>query len=109
MPCTYVESASEIAARQNAHDEEVRRKERLKWEALLCSACRALEDFKFDFDKNPELSRWWDKHKQEDAERERKENAARLEKEAVDVLLRKPLAELTKEDKKLLRKNGYSL
>lgn len=80
MPCTYVESAGEISARQNAHDEEVRRKEWLKWKALLCSACRALEDFKFDFDKNPELSRWWDKHKQEYAERERKENAARMER-----------------------------
>lgn len=34
--------------------------------SLLCSACRALELFKFDFGLNPLLDEWWDKHKKED-------------------------------------------
>lgn len=109
MPCTYVESASEIAARQNAHDKEIRRKEAEKWEALLCSACRSLEHVEFDFDVNPELSRWWDSHKKADAARERKEQAQRLELEAVDVALAKSFKDLTKEDKKLLRKHGFAI
>ena len=107
MPCTYVESESEIVARSNSHDEEVRRKERLKWEALLCSACRSLEDFQFDFDKNPELSRWWDNHKKEDAERERKEQAKRIELEWVNEILQKPFKSLTDDDKVLLKRYGY--
>jgi hypothetical protein len=75
--------------------------------SLLCSACRALEQFGFDFDTNPELSEWWDKHKKEDAERERKENARRLELEAVSEILRKQFNKLTDEDKRLLKKHKY--
>ena len=107
MPCTYEESSAEIAARQKSHDNEIRKDEAAKWEALLCSACRSLEHVEFDFDVNPELSRWWDKHKKEDAARERKENAERLEMEAVDAALAKPFKDLDDDEKKLLRKHKY--
>lgn len=109
MPCRVDEMPHEIAAREKAHDDEIRRKEREKWEALLCSACRSLEERKFDFDTNPELARWWDKHKKEDAARERKEKAERLELEAVDAALSKSFKDLTTADKKLLHKHGYSI
>jgi len=33
---------------------------------LLCSACRVLERTGYDFDENPSLSIWWDKHKKKD-------------------------------------------
>ena len=33
---------------------------------LLCSACRVLERTGYDFDENPALSIWWDKHKKKD-------------------------------------------
>jgi hypothetical protein len=33
---------------------------------LLCSACKVLERLGYDFDENPLLSQWWDKHKTKD-------------------------------------------
>ncbi len=75
---------------------------------MLCSACRALEQFGYDFDLNPELSDWWAKHKAEDAERERKEHAKRLELERVDSILEKPFKSITDGEKLLLKKYGYS-
>ena len=76
-------------------------------EALICSACRALEEFGFDFDLNPELSVWWDKHKQDDAQREKKRDAARLRKERAAILATKPFSELTEAEKKILKVEGY--
>jgi hypothetical protein len=29
---------------------------------LLCSSCRALDRLGYDFDENPALSQWWEKH-----------------------------------------------
>lgn len=33
---------------------------------LLCSACRVLERTGYDFDENPALSQWWERHKEKD-------------------------------------------
>lgn len=74
---------------------------------MLCSACRALEGFGYDFDLNPELADWWAKHKEEDAERERKEHAKRLELERVDAIIKKPFKDLSEEEKRLLKKHKY--
>lgn len=109
MPCVTEEFPHERAARHAREEAEVRRSEREKFEPLLCSACRSLEERGFDFDTNPELSRWWDAHKKADAERERKEQAKRLELEAVDAALAKSFKDLTDSDKKLLRKHGYTI
>ena len=37
-----------------------------KTDSLLCSTCRVLDRLGYDFDENPRLSEWWDKHKRED-------------------------------------------
>lgn len=29
---------------------------------LLCAACRVLTRYGYDFDENPALSQWWEKH-----------------------------------------------
>lgn len=34
---------------------------------MLCAACRVLTRLGYDFDENPALSQWWDKHKEDDA------------------------------------------
>lgn len=107
MPCRTEEFPHEIAARHAREEAAVRRNEREKFDPLLCSACRSLEERGFDFDTNPELSRWWDAHKKADAERERKEQAKRLEMEAVDAALAKPFISLTNDEKALLKKYGF--
>ena len=38
-----------------------------KTESLLCSTCRVLTRIGYDFDENPRLSEWWEKHKIDDA------------------------------------------
>ena len=43
------------------------RRVNVTWESLLCSACRTLERFGYDFDENPALSQWWSRHKKLDA------------------------------------------
>jgi hypothetical protein len=102
MPCSdggvpYSPSKEELAERafiKRAH-------------GMLCSACRALESFGYDFDLNPELSDWWAKHKAEDEERQRKEQAKRLELERVNEVIKKPFKDLTADEKNLLKKHGY--
>jgi hypothetical protein len=80
-------------------------------EDLLCSACRVLERLGYDFDENPELSRWWHVHKAEDQRRIEREEAERarkaLRKRMAKELSQKPIAELTAEDKRILREEGY--
>ena len=83
------------------------RKEPKSKEALICSACRALEDFGFDFDKNPELSIWWDRHKKADAAREKKEAAKRLRAERAANIAKRPFDSLTPTEKKILKDEGY--
>lgn len=34
--------------------------------ALLCATCRVLARLGYDFDENPELSEWWERHKELD-------------------------------------------
>ena len=82
-----------------------------RMEPMLCSACRALERLGYDFEENPELSQWWDKHKKEDARRQAAERKA-AEKEAwerrvIAAALLKPIGELTKEEKTLLKKHNF--
>ena len=78
---------------------------------LLCSACRVLDRLGYDFDENPALSKWWDKHKKEDdarIERERKaKEVEAFERRVVEQALTKPFGELSKDEKKILRKHGY--
>jgi len=58
MPCYDPRAQADWDAQQEA--------ERV---ALLCSACRVLARMGYDFDENPALSVWWEKHKQQDAAR----------------------------------------
>lgn len=84
--------------------EEARKKARM--EPMLCSACRTLDRLGFNFDENPELSKWWDNHKTADFLREKEEVRKRLEAEQVMVIAKKPFNKLTDADKKLLKKHG---
>lgn len=106
MPCTdggvpYPPTPEEIARKKFAK----------RAEPMLCSACRALERLGYDFDENPELSEWWDKHKKEDAARIAREEAAAQrqawERRIVAEALGKSINELTEEEKKLLKKHNF--
>lgn len=106
MPCTdggvpYPPSPKEIA-----HKKFIKRAE-----PMLCSACRALERLGYDFDENPELSEWWDKHKKEDALREAAERKAaekeEWERRVITDALRKPISKLTKEEIALFKKHNF--
>lgn len=106
MPCTdggvpYPPSPREIAE-----------KDFLKTgPSMLCSACRALDRLGYDFDENPRLSEWWAKHKVEDDARLEREELERqrkdFEKRIIKDALKKPLVELTEEEKKILKKHKY--
>jgi len=65
MPCYYTGSAAGDEALA-AHEalEEVQ-KERLKLTRLLCTLCKQLEADNIDLD--PEVEKWWQKHKKQDA------------------------------------------
>lgn len=97
--------------------EERRRRDNIKslyvkrLESMLCSACRTLERGGFDFDENPMLSEWWAAHKAEDEERQRKErevaNRKAYRQGIIEVALKKPVSELTAEEKKLLKEEKF--
>ena len=76
----------------------------------LCSACRVLERLGYDFDENPSLSQWWDKHKKEDAAKRAKEEQAVQkevwEKQQLALIMKKPLNSLTKEELALLKRKN---
>lgn len=74
---------------------------------MLCSTCRVLERLEYDFDENPELSKWWDKHKKEDEKKAREEAQRLLEVKMCHSLIRKPLTQLSTEDRTLLRKHKF--
>ena len=74
---------------------------------MLCSACRVLERNNYDFDENPLLSKWWDKHKKEDEAKARVEAQRLLEIGMCQTIATKPLHKLTKADLALLKKHGY--
>lgn len=107
MPCTYEETPAERAAARRTHDEQVAKRVRDELDPLLCSACRSLEGFNFNFDLNPALSVWWAKHKEIDEAREAKEAVKRWEDRIVKDALKKPFAKLSDEEKSLLKKRGY--
>ena len=75
--------------------------------ALLCSTCKALEQQGYDFGLNPELDRWWDRHKKENAARVAKEAKEKLRMDnAIELSMQKPLGAMTADEKKLLRDAG---
>lgn len=91
--------------------EEAQKQRDSSMSVLLCSACRTLERLGYDFDENPELSEWWDKHKKADAARLAKEQQeaerAEYQRRIVRVALTKPVSELTSEEKALLKKHNF--
>jgi len=76
-------------------------------ESLLCSTCRVLEKTKYDFDENPRLIEWWDKHKKQDLAKTQKEQKLRLRKEQAFTIAQKPFSSLTTKEKKILKEEGY--
>jgi len=72
--------------------------------SMLCSACLALESTGYDFKQNPRLDEWWDAHKKVDEHRELRE---RLHRERLDSIKKKHFDELTDDDKRFLKDNGY--
>ena len=98
-------------SREQLEDERQRNREQSRLPGLLCSAARALERLGYDFDENPELSDWWAKHKKEDDARIAHENAAKERKVWADRIvkeaLKKPISELTAEEKKLLKERNF--
>jgi hypothetical protein len=108
MPCITYQTPEEESAELAAH---AKRAAKDTYEPMLCSACRVLERLGYDFDENPKLSFWWDKHKRDDAERERIVRVERERKEyrqriAQDALL-KPIKDLSKEERAILKEFGY--
>lgn len=75
--------------------------------SMLCSACRALDLLGYDFDLNPELSEWWDKHKKEDDRKEQARRKAEWQKRVAEEASQKSIKDLTPEEKSLLAKLGY--
>jgi hypothetical protein len=108
MPCMTYETPEERAVDNQKAAQRVAKE---TYDPLLCSACRVLERMGYDFDENPTLSVWWEQHKRDDAEKEhilkqeaqRKQFRERLAQEA----LAKPLKDLSKEERKLLKELGY--
>src|SRR5574343_702856 len=87
-----------------------RKSETEKYIILLCSSCRKLEEFGFDFAQNHELDRFWDQHKKEDEKRRlaelREKEKFLLEEirikenmEKLKLILEKDFSKLTKEEK----------
>lgn len=109
MPCSDGRPCFQELMRRSQVISEISKLEKKRDELteMLCSTCRVLERVKFDFDENPQLSKWWDKHKREDEKREAEEIKKRLEKQMALELTKKSLSELTIADKKLLKRFGY--
>ena len=125
MPCMDSgprETQAEINARTANRDNTLReqgRKQALKaMEPLICSACRALAQYGYDFDLNPALSEWWTAHEAQDAarvaaERQRQEDEREAEKRIayhkriIGELLLKPLGQLTPDEVALLKQYKY--
>jgi hypothetical protein len=108
MPCRDDRDSCEPSTRERVVDNPETKKKLDLVEAMLCSACRVLEQNKFVFELNPTLDNWWAAHKAED-ERVAKEKAAKLakerfEKERLAEVMEKAFRDLTDSDKKLLRK-----
>lgn len=108
MPCSDggPSLADEIAYRKDRQIKNMDKELEVR-DSLLCSACRVLERIGYDFEENPRLSEWWDEHKKEDQKREKEEAKKRLNHQLAIELSKKPVSQLTKEDKALLKKEGF--
>ncbi len=81
---------------------------------LLCSACTALERQGYNFSENPQLDRWWHRHKLEDKRRQQQEleAQAKLAREQVEKKLAiewantKKVSELSTVEIALMKKHG---
>lgn len=112
MPCHYPQ-ISEADKREMAADERTRkvRAELNDMAAMLCSACRSLQSYGFDFATNPLLDRWWANHLEEDRrrkEQERWEEELRIRTElrrqdAINLTRTKLLSEMTAKERALIR------
>lgn len=78
-----------------------------KAQSELTIICHELEKTGYDFELNPQLSRWWDDRKKAELERLEAEAKKQLEKELCKELFQKPLSSLSDNDKNLLRKYNY--
>jgi hypothetical protein len=79
-----------------------------KLEVLLCSACTALEDKKYKFAANPALDKWWDKHKKADELIEAQNIRERLRRQEAKLIAETvPIIKMTKEQKAMLKAEGY--
>ncbi len=77
-------------------------------EVMLCSACRTLESYNFDFDTNPQLSVWWHKHKEEDEARKEKEAKDKFKRNyLINLINTKKVNELSKKEIQELKAAGY--
>lgn len=90
---------------------------RKKLEELLCSSSRVLERLGYDFSENPELDKWWHRHKKEDDARIQREarEAEQKEKERIgrEILMArakaigdKPFSSWTAAEKQLMKRAG---
>lgn len=118
MPCRTDPPSADESRRNRLLSNHKKEVTKLKGEVealkgLLCGASRVLERYNYDFDENPELSEWWQKHKKKDAKRiqkERKEaeQAKRKEwlHESAMGLMERPLNDLNEDERKVLKEAG---
>lgn len=103
MPCTdYGRDAYEAKQNRKVDLQEID-----DLTAMLCSASKTLEDFNYDFDKNPLLSKWWDNHKKLDIKAAQQQTTKRLLYEEAVVISKKPFNQLTDSDKTILKREGF--
>ena len=72
MPCNTSKgmgSAMSYSDVRREVEKQLAKERDLTGEVLLCSACRVLERLGYDFEENPALSIWWDRHKKLDQEK----------------------------------------
>ena len=72
MPCNTGQGMSyslSISDVRREVENQLAKERDLTGAVLLCSACRVLERLGYDFEENPALSIWWDKHKRLDQKR----------------------------------------
>lgn len=69
-----------------------------KLESMLCSSCRVLKKLGYDFDENPRLSEWWERHQEADAKADARKERVRIKKqkrkELVATLLKMTMKEI---------------
>ena len=71
-------------------------------EQMLCSASRALKRLGFDFDENPQLSRWWAKHQEQDLLEQAEALKSEQRLKYILALAQQPYSSLSNDERKLL-------